>query len=80
MRLSALWVPVSLAVESILWRLPIDVSQVGVVGEMVARFQKSVEWCSHLEASCSRVCDLILGLADGRAHLVACLEEVAEQL
>jgi hypothetical protein len=38
MRLSTLWVAVSLATQSILGCLPIDVSQVGVVGEMVARF------------------------------------------
>jgi hypothetical protein len=46
--LSALWVAVSLAAQSILGHLPIDASQVGVVGEMVARFWERVEWCSHL--------------------------------
>jgi hypothetical protein len=35
-----------------------------------------MEWCYHLEASSSEVCDLILGSADGQAHLVARLEEV----
>jgi hypothetical protein len=37
-RLYALWAAVSLAAQSILGRLPIDVSQTGVVGEMVSRF------------------------------------------
>jgi hypothetical protein len=35
-----------------------------------------MEWCYHLEASSSEVCDLILGSVDGQAHLVARLEEV----
>jgi hypothetical protein len=43
MWLSTLWAAVSLAAQSILRRLPINVSQVGVVGEMVARFQEQVE-------------------------------------
>jgi hypothetical protein len=38
MRLSVLWAAVSLASESIHGRLPIDVSQVCVVGEIVIRF------------------------------------------
>jgi polyphosphate kinase len=71
---------VSLAAQSVLDRLPIDTSKVGVVGEMVARFQERAKWCSHLEASGLRVCDLVLGLADGRAHLVARLEEVFMRL
>jgi hypothetical protein len=50
------------------------------VREIVARFQEREEWCSRLEASGSRVCDLVLGLVDGRAHLVAHLEEAAGQL
>jgi hypothetical protein len=40
MWLSVLRTAVSLATQSILGRLPIDVSQVGVVGEMVGRFQE----------------------------------------
>jgi hypothetical protein len=47
------------------------------VGEMVARFWERAEWCSHLETSSSKVCDLVLGPTDGRAHHVAHLEEVA---
>jgi hypothetical protein len=37
-QLSTLWVVVSLPTQSILGRLPIDVSQAGVVGEMVIQF------------------------------------------
>jgi hypothetical protein len=37
-------------------------------------------WCSHLETSGSRLCDLVLGLADDQVHLVARLEEAAGQL
>jgi hypothetical protein len=47
---------------------------------MVARFQERAEWCSRLETSSSRVCDLILGQADGQVHLAARLEEVTGQL
>jgi hypothetical protein len=36
--LSALWVVVSLAAQSILERLPVDAPQAGVVGEMVSQF------------------------------------------
>jgi hypothetical protein len=46
--LSTLWVAVSLAAQPILGCLPIDVSQVGVVGEMITGFQERVEWCSRL--------------------------------
>jgi hypothetical protein len=61
-------------------RLLIDVSQVGVVREMAASFHERAEWCSRLETSGSRVCDLVLGPMDGRVHLAARLEEVARQL
>jgi hypothetical protein len=37
-RLSALWVAVSLASQLVLGHLPIDVPQVGVVGEMPIQF------------------------------------------
>jgi hypothetical protein len=75
-----LWAAVSLAAQSILERLPVDASQAGVVGEIVAKFQEQAKWCSHLEASGSRVYDLVLGPVDGRAHLVARLEEAVRQL
>jgi hypothetical protein len=71
---------VSLPAQSILGHLPVDASQVGVVGEMVTRFQEQVEWCSRLESFCSRVYDVVLGPADGRTHLVTHLEEAVEQL
>jgi hypothetical protein len=37
-QLSTLWVVVSLPTQSILGRLPVDVSQASVVGEMVIQF------------------------------------------
>jgi hypothetical protein len=49
------------------------------VGKMVARFAERGEWCSHLESSGSRVCDLILVLADGQVALVTRLEEAVGQ-
>jgi hypothetical protein len=76
-QLSTLWAAVSLAALSILGRLPIDASQTGVVGELVARFQERAEWCSRLEAFDSRVCDLVLGQTNGRTYLVAHTEEAA---
>jgi hypothetical protein len=80
MRLSALWVAVTLAAQSILGCMLIGVSQAGVVGEMVARFQERAEWCSRLETSSSRVCDLVLGPIDGRVHLVTRMGEAIGQL
>jgi hypothetical protein len=76
-RLSTLWVAVSLAALYILGCLPVDVSQAGVVGEMVARFWERAEWCSCLKISGSEVCNLVLGPVDGELHFVARLEEVA---
>jgi hypothetical protein len=76
MRLSALWATVSLAAQSIMGCSPVDVSQAGVVEEMVVGFQERAEWCSRLELSSLRVCDLVLGPVDDRVHLVAWLEEV----
>jgi hypothetical protein len=37
-----------------------DASQVDVVGEMVARFEERLEWCSHLETSGLRFATLFL--------------------
>jgi hypothetical protein len=50
------------------------------VGKMVARFQEQAEWCSCLETSGLRVCDLVIGPVDDRVHLVAHLEEAARKL
>jgi hypothetical protein len=75
--LSVLWAAVSLAAQSILGCLSVDASQAGAVGEMITRFRERAEWCSHLETSSSKVCDLVLGPTDGRAHHVAHLEDVA---
>jgi hypothetical protein len=80
MWLSVLWAAVSLATQSVLGRLLIDVSQVDVVGEMVARFQDRAEWCSRLETSGSRVYNLFLGPEDDRVHLVIYLEETIGRL
>jgi hypothetical protein len=77
MLLSVLWAAVSLAAEFILGCLPIDVSQICVVGEIFSRFQEGEDWCSHLETFGSRVRDLILGPVDDRVHLVIHLEEAA---
>jgi hypothetical protein len=70
---------VSLVAQSILVRLPVDASQAGVVGEMVARFEERGEWFSCLKTSSSRICNLILGLPNGQVPLVASLEEAADQ-
>jgi hypothetical protein len=80
MWLSALWAAVSLAAQSILGWLPVDASQESVAGEMVARFWERVKWCSHLKTSDLKVCDHVLRPADGRVHLVACLEEASRRL
>jgi hypothetical protein len=62
MLLSTLLAAVSLATQSRLGCLPIDVSQAGAVGEMVARFQEQAEWCSCLETSACWSVTLFLGL------------------
>jgi hypothetical protein len=71
---------VSLAAQSILGRLPVDVSQEGVVGEMVVGFQERAEWCSSLETSASRVCNLVLGSSGSQVHLVTLLEDAVGHL
>jgi hypothetical protein len=47
---------------------------------MVARFREQVEWCSLLETSGLKVCDLVLGPTDDQVHLIARLEEAAKGL
>jgi hypothetical protein len=74
--LSVLWAVVSFAAQSILGQLLVDASQVGVVGEIIARFEQRRDWFSHLETSSSRV---FLGATDGRVHLVTHLEGAARQ-
>jgi hypothetical protein len=64
-------VVVSLATQSILGCLPIDGSQVGVVGEMVLQFQKRAKWCSHLKATSLEVCNLVHGPVDAQERLAA---------
>jgi hypothetical protein len=80
MQLSALRVAVSLATQSIVGHLPIDVSKVGVVREMVARFWEWAEWCSRLKTYGSRVCDVILGPVNGWSHWNTRLEEATGRL
>jgi hypothetical protein len=46
-----------------LGRLLVEVLQVDVVEEMVAKFWEQANWCSRLKISSSRVCDLIFGPA-----------------
>jgi hypothetical protein len=79
-QLSALWAAVSLAAQSILRHLAIDVPQAGVVGEMVVRFWEQASWCSCLRAAGREICDLVLILVGDQTCLVTCLEEAARQL
>jgi hypothetical protein len=51
-----------------------------VVGELVAEFQSLEEWCSWLEQSAARICDLLLGPQPGLAQLADCLDQAAGQL
>jgi hypothetical protein len=71
---------VSLAAQSLLGRLAIEVFQEDVVGEMAAKFWKKAERCSCLETSSSRVYDLILWPVNDRVHLAVRLDEAAGQL
>jgi hypothetical protein len=68
-RLFMLWVVVCSATQSMLGHLPAEVLQVNVVGEMGVKFREQLEWCLRLETLGSRMCSLILGLADDRVHL-----------
>jgi hypothetical protein len=47
---------------------------------MVARFREQAEWCSLLETSGLKVCDLVLGPTDGQVHLITRLEKAAKGL
>jgi hypothetical protein len=71
---------VSLAAQSLMGRLAIEVFQEDVVGEMAAKFWKKAERCSCLETSSSRVYDLILWPVNDRVHLAVRLDEAAGQL
>jgi hypothetical protein len=48
---------------------------VDVVGEMLTKFYEQTEQCLRLKNSSSRVCNLILGLADDRVRPTVRLEE-----
>jgi hypothetical protein len=73
---SALRAAVSLTSLSIIGHLPIAVSPVGVVGEIVAQFWDYADWCSHLEAAGLGVCGLVLGSVGDETNLTAHLEQV----
>jgi hypothetical protein len=71
---------VSLAAQSIIGHLPIDVPPAVVVGEIVAFLREYADWCLHLEATSLGVCDLVLGLVGDKTNVAARLEEVARRL
>jgi hypothetical protein len=71
---------VSFAVGSVLGRSPAETSQVDVVGELVAEFQRLEEPCLRLERPGVRICDLLLGLPLGLARWVDRLDEAVGQL
>jgi hypothetical protein len=58
-----------------LGRLPAEVFQVDVVGEMAAKFQEQVERFLRIEDSSSRIYDLILRPTGDIVSLAVCLEE-----
>jgi hypothetical protein len=80
MRLSVLSVVMTLAAQSMPGRLSVNVSQAGVVGEMVAKFQERTKWCSCLKTFGLRVCNLVLRPVDDRVHQVTRLEEAIRQI
>jgi hypothetical protein len=59
--------------------LPIEAFQPDILGEMLAKFYEQGEWCLRIESFVSRVCNLILGLANDRVWLTVCLVEGVEQ-
>jgi hypothetical protein len=75
MRLVALREVVSSPPQSVPGCSPTEALQVDVVGEMLTKFWEQVERCLRLESSRSRVCDLILGLADDSVWATIHLEE-----
>jgi hypothetical protein len=62
-------VVVSLATQSIIGHLPVDVPQVSFVGEIVARFQEYADRCSRLEDTSLGVYDLVLGPASDETNV-----------
>jgi hypothetical protein len=75
-QLSTLRATVSLAAQSIIGHLLIDIPQVGVVGEIVALFQEYANRCSCLKATGVGVYDLVLGPTGDRTDMAAHLEEI----
>jgi hypothetical protein len=75
-----LWAAVSLAAQSIIGHLPVDIPQVGAVGEIVARFWEYADRCLRLEAAGLGVYDLVLGSVGDKTNVPAHLEEVVGRL
>jgi hypothetical protein len=80
MRLAVLWTTVSSTAQSVLGWLPTKTFQDDAMGVMVAQFWEKEDQWSHLEDSCSRVYDLILGPSDDRVRPAIRMEEVARRL
>jgi hypothetical protein len=57
--------------------LPVDAPQVGIIWEVVVRFQERADLCSRLEAAGQESCNLVLGPAGNPNILVVYLEEAA---
>jgi hypothetical protein len=70
----------SLATQTIIDHLPVDIPLAGVVGEIVAQFQEYADRCSCLKATGLGVCNLVLGPAGDKTNVAARLEEIAGQL
>jgi hypothetical protein len=77
---SVLLMAVSLAAQSIIDHLHVDVPTTGVVGEIVARFQVYADQFSRLEAVGLGVCNLVLGPVGDETNVDARLEEVIGRL
>jgi hypothetical protein len=64
----------------VLGRSPSNAFWVEVLEELVTEFKEQAEWCSHLEYSGLRVCDLILVPSTDQVRLANCLEQDNGQL
>jgi hypothetical protein len=78
--LTAFWVVVSSAVESLLGRSPGNNAHAEVVGELVTELQKVEGHHSKLEWPATRICDLLLRPSPSRPWLVDHLDEAAGRL
>jgi hypothetical protein len=78
--LTAFWVVVSSAVESLLGRSPGNNAHAEVVGELVTELQKVEGHHSKLEWPATRICDLLLRPSPSRPWLVDHLDEAVGRL